>query len=69
MCNEYKYLGVILSCHLNLDNTIETIPKAGLRALGGLIGKIKNNIDLGFASYTKLFNTMVTPVLDYGVGA
>ena len=69
ICNEYKYLGVILNCHLNLNNTIETIAKAGSQALGGLIGKTKNNIDLGFASYTKLFNTMVTPVLDYRVGA
>ena len=65
----YRYLGVYLPFSLDMTETIEIMSKAGSRALGQLISKTKCNFELGYQSYTKLFNTSVVPVLDYGVGA
>ena len=45
---------------------VETLAKAGSRALGALIGKTKENYDLGYGVYTQLYHSMVAPVLDYG---
>ena len=65
----YKYLGLVLSENLDMCVTVENMAKAGTRALGQLIGKTRSNYDLGYNSFTTLFNSCVIPVLDYGVGA
>ena len=43
--------------------------RQGSRALGGIIGKTRENYDLGYKSYTQLINSMVIPILDYGGSA
>ena len=48
---------------------IESQAKAGSRALSGIIGKTRENYDLGYKSYTQLINSMVIPILDYGGSA
>ena len=65
----YKYLGVTLDEYLMLDNAVEQLAAAGSRALGYVIGKTKNNIDLGFHSFETLFRSCVAPILDYASGA
>ena len=47
---------------------IETLPNSASRALGGIISKSKQINDLGFSTYSHLFNTGVVPILDYGAG-
>ena len=64
--NEYKYLGVLLNCHLDVNTTVNALAAAGSRALGSVISKTKNNLELGYGAFTKLFHTLVCPVIDYG---
>ena len=65
----YRYLGIFLTSQLDISDTVEILAKAGSRALGQLIRKTKSTYDLGFGSFTKLYETTVAPVLDYAVGA
>ena len=62
----YKYLGVILDKHLKFDECIKCLAGAGGRALGATIHKFKTLKDVGFQTYTTLFNTGVKSVLHYG---
>ncbi len=62
----YKYLGVHLDEYLTFSRVTSTLSAAGSRALGGMITKYKQVKDLGFKTYTKLFHTLVCPILDYG---
>ena len=67
--NNYKYLGVRLSCHGDNEKLVEELASAGSRSLGNLIGKTKSNLELGYQSFTKLVEACVFPVLDNGSGA
>ena len=62
-------MGVTLSCFGDNEHIVEELSKAGSRALGQLIGKTKSNYDLGYSSFTKLFEVGVSSILDYGSGA
>ena len=66
--SKYKYLGIIFDEHLTFNNCIETLSEAGGRALGSIISKFKTLKDCTFNTYDKLFNTGVTPILDYSAG-
>ena len=66
--NEYKYLGVILDEHLTFEACSKTLADSGGRALGAIISKFKEYKDLGYKTFTKLFDACVAPVLDYGSG-
>ena len=65
----YKYLGFSFDEFLTLDEGITQLANAGSRALGSVIGKTRDNFDLGYQSYSKLFTTCVTPVVDYASSA
>ena len=67
--NQYRYLGVTLNYHLDENSIAEALSDSGSRALGSIIGKTRNNYELGHASFTRLFTSCVTPVLDYCSGA
>ena len=41
------------------------LSKAGGRALGAIIAKYKAQVFMSYSTYTKLFDSSVTPVLDY----
>ena len=66
---EYKYLGVNLNYYLDSAFSSELLAKAASRSLGQMINKTRNNYDLGYHSYTKLYNCTVVPILDYSIGA
>ena len=68
MLSEYKYLGVIFDEFLNFNKCSKTLADAGGRALGALWSKFKGMKDIGFNTYTKLYNSGVVSVLDYGSG-
>ena len=63
--SQYKYLGIILNEFLNFNNTADMLASAAGRALGSIIGKAKNNKDLGYHAFTTLYNNCVVPVMDY----
>ena len=67
--DSYKYLGIWIQCNLDASLTMNNLVQAGSRALSQIIGKTKNNYDLGYKTYSKLFDTMVCPILDYGCAA
>ena len=64
--SHYKYLGVLFDQHLTMEPARDQLSKAGSRALGQVIGKTRDNFDLGYHSFSKLFSTCMAPVLDYG---
>lgn len=66
--HEYKYLGIIVSEHLDYDVTANVLAKAGGRALSALYSKFQKLKGLNLKTYSKLYNTGVTPVLDYCAG-
>ena len=57
-----------LNEHMGFNTTAETLAKAGGRALGAVISKIQSYKDVGFNTYSNLFNSCVVPVLDYCSG-
>ncbi len=62
-----KYLGLILTEFLDYHITASIVAKsAGRRALGLLIAKYKAFGGLPYNCYTKLYNSLVQPIIDYG---
>ena len=66
--SEYKYLGVVLDEHLTYKPATKLLANAGGRALGGIISKFRSFKDIGYDTYTKLFDNCVIPILEYGAG-
>ena len=64
----YRYLGVHLIEHMDFNLIAETLAKAGGRALGAVISKIQSYKDVGFNTYSNLYDSCVVPVLDYCSG-
>ena len=60
----YRYLGITLGCHLENEYITDQLTKAASRALGSLICKTRSVYDLDYGSYTKLYNTCITSILD-----
>ena len=56
--NSYKYLGVHLNENVDFSSSTHILAEAAGRALGGIIGD--------FATYSKLYETCVVPIADYG---
>ena len=67
--SEYKYLDTMLNEHMNIEKMSEILADVGSRALGGVLSMIKNNYDLGYFSYTKMYNSGMVPILEYVTGA
>ena len=67
--NKYKYLGITLGCHMEVDVICDSLSGAGSRGLSQLINKTQSNYDLGYSTYSKLFNACVAIILDYTCGS
>ena len=63
--NNYKYLGVLLDEHLNFAKGVEELCHSAGRALGSVIGKFKRLRNVGFNTYTNLYNACVRPIIEY----
>ena len=63
---EYKYLGLVFNEHLWYENATDILSKSGSRALYSLFSKVKDNWDLGFDVFTKLYDSCVRPIIEYG---
>ncbi len=64
--DSYKYLGVYLDEYLTFSHTTDVLATAGGRALGSMINKFRSLADMGHSTYTKLYDSLVAPVTDYG---
>ena len=63
---QYKYLGIVINEHVDYNVTAKILADAANRALGSIINKYKSINGLGYNTYTKLFNSGVCPIMDYG---
>ena len=66
--DRYAYLGLLLSEHLDFEMTSKFVAQSASRALGLLISKCKLAGGLPFNVYTKLYDSVVYPVISYGAG-
>ena len=64
----YRYLGIHMQENLDFCEAAEVLSQAGGRALGAMISKIHSYKDIGYNTYSKLFNSCVAPVIDYCSG-
>ena len=64
--DRYKYLGLVVNEFLDYDLTAAMVAKAAGRALGLLIAKCKAYGGIPFDCYTRLYNALVQPIIDYG---
>ena len=63
---KYVYSGITLSEYLNLSITATIVSQAASRALGLLIAKFKTIGGMPFDVYSKLYDSVVCPVISYG---
>lgn len=63
--SRYKYLGVTFTEHLDFEETAEVLSDASKRALGAIIAKYKVLENMGFKTFTTLYNTGVLSILNY----
>ena len=64
----YRYLGVHIDEHLDFSVTAQTLPKASGRAHGVINSKVQSYKDVGFRTYSKMFQSCVVLVMDYCSG-
>ena len=64
--DRYRYLGLVLTEHLDYNITAKSVAQAAHRALGILIAKGRVHGGFPYSIYTKLYNTLVQPIIDYG---
>ena len=64
--DRYKYLGLVLNEFLDLSVTAKFVAQSATRALGLLISKFKSLGGMPMYVYSKLYDTMVWSVIDYG---
>jgi len=62
---EYKYLGVVLNENLDYEKTGCMFAEASGRALGAIRNKLYNLKGCGYSTFTKLYMSCVTPIMDY----
>jgi hypothetical protein len=62
----YKYLGTYFSDTLNFTDHADRLGESGGRALGSIVSKLKKNSYMNYSAFTKLFESCVTPIIDYG---
>ena len=63
---KYTYLGIMLTEHLDYNLMAKVVAQSASRALGLLITKCKSMGGLPFPVYTKLYDSLVQPVISYG---
>lgn len=64
--DRYTYLGLVLNEFLNFNETAKAVAKSASRSLGLLISKCKANGGFEHSVFTKLFDSLVMSVIEYG---
>ena len=68
LCENYKYLGVWFDSFLTYNFHCEALATSGGRALGKILNKLKGYKNVGYNTFSKLYDTGVAPILNYGAG-
>ena len=66
LCNSYKYLGLVINETLNFQAMSENMCCAANRALSSIITKMIKNSGFPLNVYSKLYDSAVCSVSDYG---
>ena len=64
--DRYVYLGLLLTEYLDFDLTAKYVAQSASRALGLLISKCKLAGGFPYNVFTKLYDSVVSPVINYG---
>lgn len=64
--SNYTYLGLLFTEFFNYEAMAKAVSKSASRALGLLIAKCKVNGGFNYSTFTKLFDTLVWSVIEYG---
>ena len=64
--DKYVYLGLLLTEHLEFEMTAKCVAQSASRALGLLISKRKLAGGLPYNVYTQLYDSVMSPVINYG---
>ena len=66
LTGNYRYLGVIFDEYLTFELCARTLAESGGRALSSIISKFKQFKNIGYYTFTKLYDTVVNSVISYG---
>ena len=66
ICDKYKYLGLWMHELMDYGETVRPLSSSANRALGALITKVKNIGGMSYDMFTRLYESLVLPVLNYG---
>ena len=66
LTGNYRYLGVILDEYLTFELCPRTLAESGIIALSSIISKFKQFKNIGYYTFTKLYDTGVNSVISYG---
>ena len=64
--DQYRYLGLVLFQDLNMSKTVDILINAASRAFGSMLNKHYAIDGFTYDTYTKLYESLVIPVLLYG---
>ena len=64
--SDYKYLGLILDEHMTFEKAVDTLCSSAGRALASVINTFKSLHNIRFSTFTKLYNSCVNSILEYG---
>jgi len=64
--DDYTYLGLILNEFLDLNLTAKIVAKYANRSLGLVMAKCKTIGGVSYDVYKKLFDSLVSPIIEYG---
>jgi hypothetical protein len=65
-CSDYKYLGLVLNEFLDYNITAKSVALSANRALGLVIAKCKILGGVSHGVFTKLYDSMVSSIVEYG---
>ncbi len=63
--NTYKYLGYYIDEHLSFKKTVNTLTSSASRSFGRVVNLFKKMKNLGFKTYQTLYQSYVTPIMNY----
>ena len=66
--SSYKYLGFLLDDFMTFETGFGCLADSAGRALGSVINKMTVCNDLGYFTYTQLYNACVSPILNHAAG-
>ena len=66
VANQYVYLGLLLTEHLDYNMMVKHVSKSASKALGLVLSKFKAFAGLPYNTFTKLYDSMVWSTISYG---